>query len=746
MSNELEKLRKRVHLLEELLKEKDRQLQSYKTSTKSLLAGADKSKSEYLEEKKRKEEYAALNEEFTATNEALKKQIYEYEKLTKEYQDVNKNLKKTNNKLLRAKKEISESENKYKTIAENTSDGLVVFNKNFIITYASPAYFQLFKFTPKEVIGINDKTIYQRIHPEDREQLFDKLFDALKSKKAGLTYQYRFKLKSENYIWREDSAKFFYDDQGKHINSYVVCRDITERMKTAISLEQSEFRFKKMFENMPSGVAVYKPVKDGKDFEFIEINKSAERITRTLNKSIIGKTLLEEFPNMDKSPLYKAFREVHQTGKDIHLEPFFYKDEKREGWRENYIYKLPSGEIVAIFGDVTDKMNFREKLLKQNEDLEIARDKAEESNRLKMAFLNNISHEFRTPMNGILGFVNLISKPEIESKQRLVYSEQITQCSERLLDIVTDIVEIAQVQSNSSVLNLTDANLKDLIHTSIKDVQSKIGTKNIMFSASVPDMLDITVHADAFKIIRSLKHLLENAIKFTSEGSIEFITRLTEGNHLHVEVKDTGIGIPAKLQNIVFEPFRQVETLMTRNYGGNGVGLPLVKAYIKMLGGTIWLQSEEGVGTVVKLDIPLSPSEPVKQNETFNLADNPEKTGKTILIVDDEPTNCIYLKEVLNDLDVHTLTVGNGKEAVDMCKDNPNIHLVLMDIKMPVMDGYEATKLIKKDHPDIIVIAQTAFTSGSDIRRIKSSGFDNYLAKPMRQEELLRIINMYIKG
>lgn len=110
------------------------------------------------------------------------------------------------------------------------------------------------------------------------------------------------------------------------------------------------------------------------------------------------------------------------------------------------------------------------------------------------------------------------------------------------------------------------------------------------------------------------------------------------------------------------------------------------------------------------------------------------------------PTNCIYLKEVLNDLDVHTLTVGNGKEAVDMCKDNPNVHLVLMDIKMPVMDGYEATKLIKKDHPDIIVIAQTAFTSGSDIRRIKSSGFDNYLAKPMRQEELLRIINMYIKG
>jgi PAS domain S-box-containing protein len=376
MSNALDNLKKRIHELEKALTEKDRELSSYKASAESLMDGANKSKSEYLEEKKRREEYAALNEEFTATNDALKQQIYDYEQLMAEYERVNKNLKKVNKDLLEAKQVISESEKKYKTIAENTSDGLVVFDKDYTIIYASPAYFQLFGFHTDEVIGINQKTIYDRIHPEDREELFGQIFRALEQKKKGITYQYRFKLKNGKYIWREDSARFFYDENGDHINSYVVCRDITERKEAAFSLEQSEFRFKKMFENMPSGVAVYKPVNQGNDFEFIDINNSAEKITRILNKSIIGKTLLEEFPNMNKTSLYRALKQVYDSGGDVYLEPFFYKDEKREGWWENYIYKLPSGEIVAIFDDVTDKMNFREKLLKQNEELKIARDKA----------------------------------------------------------------------------------------------------------------------------------------------------------------------------------------------------------------------------------------------------------------------------------------------------------------------------------------------------------------------------------
>ena len=179
MSNELENLKNRIHWLEEELQEKNQQLANYEASVDSLMAGADKTKLEYLEEKKRREEYAALNEEFRATNEALKQQIFDYEQLTTEYKHVNKNLKKANKKLTIAKQNVSESEKKYKTIAENTSDGLVVFDKDYTITYASPAYFHLFNFEPDEVIGINEKTIYNRIHPEDRDELYNYIFSAL---------------------------------------------------------------------------------------------------------------------------------------------------------------------------------------------------------------------------------------------------------------------------------------------------------------------------------------------------------------------------------------------------------------------------------------------------------------------------------------------------------------------------------------------------------------------------------------
>ena len=283
-----------------------------------------------------------------------------------------------------------------------------------------------------------------------------------------------------------------------------------------------------------------------------------------------------------------------------------------------------------------------------------------------------------------------------------------------------------------------------MIYESVKDVQSKIGSKNIDFSVFVPDELYISLETDEFKIIRSIKHLLENAIKFTSEGIVELRTGLTNGNHLFIRVMDSGIGIAEDLQDVIFEPFRQVETLMTRNYGGNGVGLPLVNAYMNLLGGTVDLKSTKGTGTTVNLNIPLSANVDEKQHESSSLTDNPPQKGKKVLVVDDEPANCMYLKEILSELDAEIVCAGNGKEAVDYCKEKPAFDLVLMDIKMPIMDGYEATKRIKNEKPEITVIAQTAFTTDSDVQRIKSSGFDDYLGKPIRREDLLSVIKMYI--
>lgn len=495
----------------------------------------------------------------------------------------------------------------YRLLAENSTDVVWLMDLDFNMNYLSPATEKLFGYTLEERKQLEFKQLYS-------PQTISYLKKMLAEKQAeyyrtGQNSPQLFELegihKDGHVIYFEVSTKFVLDNAGKIIGIQGSSRDITQRKKELQLLNDNQERYEKMVENMPNGVAIYQPINNARDFKFITVNKETEKITNSTREELIGHTLLERFPNMDKTPLFGHFQKIAKDGKNIYVPPFFYKDGQRQGWRENYIYKLKTGEIVAIFKDVTDLKQQEVFIKNQNIELRKAKEKAEESAKLKTAFLNNISHEFRTPLNGILGFSELMLKANRSDEQRQKYADYLKQSCDRLLEVVTDTIEISEVQNKSVKIIKNEYLLTAIVREVIEQVMPKIKQKDLDFTFINCDAQNhLKLITDKNKLSKSIKHLLDNAVKFTSKGCVELSCQKIN-DRVEISVSDTGIGISPEKQEVIFEPFRQVELELSRNFGGNGIGLSLVKSYIEMLGGTIGLQSELNKGTTVKIILPI---------------------------------------------------------------------------------------------------------------------------------------------
>lgn len=376
-----------------------------------------------------------------------------------------------------------------------------------------------------------------------------------------------------------------------------------------------------------------------------------------------------------------------------------------------------------------------------------AKEKAEESNRLKTAFLNNISHEFRTPMNGILGFATLIALPDKTEQQREKFAQMIKESTDQLLNIVNDTIEMSQIQSGQAVVREQLINVDEMLEIIVAEFRQKAEYKDlpVKIETATPGSV---LTSDEYKLSRVLRHLLDNAVKFTYEGEVVVAVRYAAGR-LVISVSDTGIGIAPTDQQYLFTPYRQVETGATRSYGGNGLGLALSKAYTELLGGRIHLQSEQGRGTTVTVEIP--DRKPATPTESFATSAPAQTTpvvwkDKSILVVEDEEINLWLIQEILQETHARVLCAQNGQEAVELCRKKPDIDLIIMDIKMPVMDGYEAIKQIRQlQSKHIPVIAQTAYAMEHDRDEIQNKGFDGFLPKPVKHKQLLDTVAAHLK-
>ncbi len=385
-----------------------------------------------------------------------------------------------------------------------------------------------------------------------------------------------------------------------------------------------------------------------------------------------------------------------------------------------------------------------------------AKIKAEEADILKSNFLANMSHEIRTPMNGILGFAQLLKNEESQDK-RDRYIDIIYHNGMMLINLIDDIIDLSKIDAGQLTINPTDCNLDNLmfeVYTFFNEIKFKQEKEHINIRVlNLNDDESNILYTDPQRLRQVLVNLIGNALKFTERGSVEFGYVVNhEKNDIDFFVRDTGIGIPQDKQDIIFEPFRQVQEGSTRKYGGTGIGLYISKHIIELLGGSIWFESSEGIGTTFNFTLPYHESRTVNDGSVIFKARTPEYnwSGKTILIAEDIETNYKYLLTVLADTHAQIEWARNGQEVIDKTINGKQIDIILMDIQMPLIDGYEATMRIRQYFPELPIIAQTAYALPHDNIKCFEVGCNDYISKPINAQLLMQkinnLLNIYVKN
>jgi signal transduction histidine kinase len=409
----------------------------------------------------------------------------------------------------------------------------------------------------------------------------------------------------------------------------------------------------------------------------------------------------------------------------------------------NHFYKW----LLILLKASSDKT---EELIKINKELLQAKQAAEENDRLKSVFLANMSHEIRTPMNAIIGFSGLLTRPMNEAKRKH-YTDLIQERSFDLMRIIEDILDISKLEVGQLKLIDSEFKLFPLLHEIydyyiIKEAKTDgEGQIKIKYHIS-DDAKRLKIRLDKQRIKQVLTNLLDNAFKFTELGSVEFGCRLQNQTELLFFVKDTGIGIPKEKQAIIFDRFRQAEdTIVTRKYGGTGLGLSIVQGIIHLMNGKIWVESEEGKGTTFYFTLPVIKAvldaEVDKGDEE---QENKSWTGKSMLIVEDDAASATFLKEIFDETGIAIVHAVNGKEALTAVRSNPLIDIILMDLRLPDMNGLELTRFIKEDYPGMIIIAQTAYAGSIDLKDCIDAGCTDFISKPIHPEQLFNLVGEYL--
>ncbi|MDP5229789.1 MAG: ATP-binding protein [Cellulophaga sp.] len=380
-------------------------------------------------------------------------------------------------------------------------------------------------------------------------------------------------------------------------------------------------------------------------------------------------------------------------------------------------------------------------------ELKKAKEQAEESDRLKSAFLANMSHEIRTPMNGILGFADLLQTQNLSEMELQEYTKIIQISGKRMLHIINDIIAISKIEAGLMYVNLNVTNINEQIAYIYTFFKPEAEVKKIHLTVNNSFTKDkAIVTTDREKLYAILTNLVKNALKFTEKGAIE-LGYTQKGKQLEFYVKDTGIGIAKNRQCAIFERFVQADIADKKALQGSGLGLAISKAYVEMLGGKLWVESEIGLGSnfyfTLPYDIETTEEEPTGDSNNQE-AETPLRMLKT-LIVDDDEISRYLLGKTLGKVSKKILNAENGLEAIQICHNNPDIDLILMDIKMPVMNGYDATKEIRKFNKKSFIIAQTAFTFEGTKEKAIEAGCNDYMSKPINQAELFTLLQRQFK-
>ncbi len=646
-----------------------------------------------------------------------------------------------------AEDELDNQKKLFETMFNSISDGIIITNPNRTITLPNKAALKMFKYSFSEIIGKSTDILYaeQEKYEDAGKKVYNK--NAPKNEELYIT---SYKDKKGKVFPGETFGAKLLSENGKWIGNLGVIRNISDRIKMIDELhqakesaEESEKTYRELFNNASDAIYI-----QDKQSRFLDVNEGAVKMYGYPKEYFIGKT-----PEFLSAP---GKNDLEKINKFVKL-AFEEKPQQFDFWgiRKNgeifpKIVRCQKSiflgkEVVVTFSiDISSRK-------KAEEDLLQAKEKAEESDQLKSAFLNNLSHEIRTPMNSIIGFSQLLNLPKTTNEKRSKFIDRITNSSKQLLSIVEDIINISKIESKQEILYTDKISVNNTLSGLYNYYQLTANEKNIKLEFTKKlDLAEDIIITDQEKFHQIFNNLISNAIKFTHKGSVEFGCEIVKTLHevsLQFFIKDTGIGIDKSMHEEIFDRFRQVEISATREFGGLGLGLAISKGYIKLMGGKIRLVSELNKGSEFYFTIPYNPvnknlliSNEVEavDTETLNWSD------KTILIAEDDDMNYILLVEILAITGIKISRAITGREAIESCLTNmPD--LVLMDVKMPDLDGYQATKEIKKHYPKIPIIAQTAYAHAEDKRISKKAGCDAYISKPINEKILFALLKKHLE-
>ncbi|MDE5421192.1 transporter substrate-binding domain-containing protein [Ancylomarina sp. DW003] len=464
---------------------------------------------------------------------------------------------------------------------------------------------------------------------------------------------------------------------------------------------------------------------------------------------------IEELPTISEWTR-KAFRQEHKNNKRYKDGLYLVNNKIKEGeykiftsWGSKIIWDFSSAPlgsfedgrrlIISMAKDVTERKKHELELIK-------AKEKAEKSDSLKSAFLANMSHEIRTPMNGILGFADLLKEPELNNEKQQEYIRIIENSGVRMLNIINDIIDISKIEAGLMEVHIKESNINEQIEYIYTFFKPEVEAKGMVltYKNSLP-FDEVFVRTDREKLFAILTNLVKNAIKYSDHGSIDF-GYIRKRDFFEFYVKDTGVGIEKDQQEAIFKHFVQEDISDKDARQGAGLGLSISKAYVEMLGGKLRVESEKGKGSTFYFTIPcdtkFEEASLVSNELSYRELDNQIDNLK-ILVVEDHEESALLLRIILKKLSSTILYARNGYEAIEICRNTPDLDLIFMDIKMPEMDGYEATRKIREFDEKVIIISQTAFALAGDKEKGIEVGCNGYLTKPIKKKELLSVIQRF---
>jgi PAS domain S-box-containing protein len=519
-----------------------------------------------------------------------------------------------------------------------------------------------------------------------------------------------------------------------------------QRVFVENELKEQEELYQKLIESSPDAICLF-----DKDGALMYISsKGLAMFGYNDNSEVVGRKITDFTSPVYESKMNKALYLIRvNENSDPEVFQFLRKDGSLfYGEIHSSFVKDSSGNIknfISVIRDVTEKQ-------KDKIELEETRRKAEEATMLKSTFLSNMSHEIRTPVNAIVGFAQLLADENFSDEKKVEFTNIINDNSRQLLKLVDDVIDFSKIEAGKVTVEAIDTNIMSVLqemYTLFLDQLQKMEKPELELIVNLPSEIMPNIITDSFRLKQILSNLIGNAIKFTQKGKVEFGFMKHNKDSLRFYVKDTGVGMTNEQKEKLFSRFTQADETITRQYGGSGLGLSISKGLVKLLNGDIWVDSELGIGSVFNFTIPIKYSK--KDIVTIGISENQVKIEEidwckyTVLVVEDHLVNFKILEKLLSRVGVKVMHVTDGKDAVDITLRVPEIDLILMDIQLPVMDGYEATRQIKKFRNDLPIIAQTAYAMSHDREKCIAAGCDDYLAKPMVIKEFYSTLSRYLK-